>query len=316
MVKPKGLAIIAVGGNALILSPDKQSIHDQYLAAAQTVHHIAQMISNGWNVVITHGSGPQVGFILRRSELAIGEIAPVPMDYADADIQGAVGYMFTRALHNEFLKRGLKKHAAALVTQVLVNRNDPAFANPAKPIGPQLDEKTAKQRAAEHGWTIVEDAGRGWRRTVPSPTPQAIVELEQISLLANAGTVVIACGGGGIPVFEDETGAHQGAEAVVDKDLSSSLLARDLNADLFLVSTAIEQVAVNFNTPEQEWLDKLNIAQAEALLAENQFDPGSMGPKIEAMIDYLKNGGTRGIITDPANISRALAGKTGTHFIP
>jgi carbamate kinase len=316
MVKSKGLAIIAVGGNALILSPDKQSIHDQYQAAAQTVHHIVEMITNGWNVIITHGSGPQVGFILRRSELAIGEVAPVPMDYADADIQGAVGYMFARALHNEFHKRGLKKSAAALVTQVLVNRNDPAFANPTKPIGPQLDEQTAKQRAAEQGWTIVEDAGRGWRRAVPSPMPQAIVELEQISLLANAGTVVIACGGGGIPVYEDETGAHHGAEAVIDKDFASSLLARDLNADLFLVSTAVEQVAINFNTPEQEWLGTLTIAKAEALLAENHFDPGSMGPKVEAMIDYLKDGGTCGIITDPSNISRALEGKTGTRFIP
>ncbi|MEE2759843.1 MAG: carbamate kinase, partial [Pseudomonadota bacterium] len=204
MVDSKGTVVIAVGGNSLIVSEDRQAIPDQYEAAVATVKRIVNMIEAGWNVVITHGSGPQVGFILRRSELAIREVAPVPMDYADADIQGAIGYMFQRALHNEFVKRNIPKRAVAVVTQVLVDGGDPAFTNPTKPIGPQLSEATAKERAAELGWVVKKDAGRGWRRVVPSPKPVEILEMEQISLISSEGYVVIACGGGGIPVLTNE----------------------------------------------------------------------------------------------------------------
>ena len=310
----KRLAVVAVGGNALIIDKAHQSIPDQYAAAAQTAHYVADMVEAGWNVVLTHGNGPQIGFILRRSELSIKEVTPVPMDYAGADIQGAIGYMFDRAFRNEFRRRAIARKPIAVVTQTLVDRNDPAFANPTKPIGSHFDEATARRIAAEQGWTVKEDAGRGWRRVVPSPRPKAIVELDEIRFLADAGYLVIACGGGGIPVIEDANGDLTGVEAVVDKDFASSLLARDMRADLLLVSTGVERVAVDFNTPQQKWLDRLTLAEARRLHAADQFDKGSMGPKIEAIIEYLEGGGGEGLITNPQNIGRALAGETGTRI--
>lgn len=315
MVKDRGLAVIGVGGNSLIVSEDKQGILDQAAAAEATVHHIADAIADGWNVVITHGSGPQVGFILRRSEIASEEVAPVPMDYADADIQGAVGYMFQRALHNEFHRRGLNRRAVAVVTQVKVEASDPAFDHPEKPIGPHLDEQTARRRAKELGWAIAEDSGRGWRRVVPSPQPQEIVELEQIKLLAGAGYVVIACGGGGIPVLTGADGEIRGVEAVVDKDLASSLLATDMGADLFLLSTSVEKVALNFNTPDEKWLERVTLDEANGYADEGHFAAGSMGPKVMAMTRFIENGGGRGVITDPDHIEPALRGEAGTNFI-
>jgi carbamate kinase len=270
------------------------------------------MVAAGWNVVITHGSGPQVGFILRRSEIALGEVPPVPMDYAAADLQGAIGYMFQRALRNEFKRRGLQRSAIAVVTQVLVDRNDPAFADPAKPIGSHMDEPTARRRATELGWIVREDAGRGWRRVVPSPLPQGIVEIDEIEHLVTAGHVVIACGGGGIPVCQGDDGDLHGVEAVIDKDLASSMLARELNADLLVISTSVARVAINFGRPDQRWLERLTRAEAEAYLAEGHFAEGSMAPKIRAIIAYLERPGRRGLITDPPNIGRALDGQAGT----
>ena len=309
-------AVVAVGGNSLIVDREHESIPDQSAAAAGTAHHIADMVAAGWNMVITHGSGPQVGFILRRSEIALGEVPPVPMDYAAADLQGAIGYMFQRALRNEFRRRALNRSAIAVVTQVLVDRNDPAFAVPAKPIGSHMDEETARRRAAELGWIVREDAGRGWRRVVPSPLPQGIVEIDEIEHLVTAGYVVIACGGGGIPVFQGDDGDLRGVEAVIDKDLASSMLARELNADLFVISTSVARVAVNFGRPDQRWLERLTRAEAEAYLAEGHFAAGSMAPKIRAIIAYLDRPGRRGLITDPANIGRALDGQAGTLIVP
>jgi carbamate kinase len=306
------IAVVAVGGNSLIVDREHESIPDQSAAAAITAHHIADMVAAGWNVVITHGSGPQVGFILRRSEIALGEVPPVPMDYAAADLQGAIGYMFQRALRNEFRRRGLQRSAIAVVTQVLVDRNDPAFADPAKPIGSHMDEEVARRRAAELGWIVREDAGRGWRRVVASPLPQGIVEIDEIEHLVSAGYLVIACGGGGIPVFQGDDGDLQGVEAVIDKDLASSMLARELNADLFVISTGVPRVAINFGRPDQRWLEQLTRAEAERYLAEGHFAEGSMAPKIRAIIAYLDRPGRRGLITDPPNIGRALAGQAGT----
>jgi carbamate kinase len=305
-------AVVAVGGNSLIIDPKHESIPDQSKAAAITAHHIADMVAAGWNVVITHGSGPQVGFILRRSEIALGEVPPVPMDYAAADLQGSIGYMFQRALRNEFRRRNLQRSAIAVVTQVLVDRNDPAFADPAKPIGSHMDEERARRLAAELGWIVREDAGRGWRRVVPSPLPQGIVEIDEIEHLVSAGYVVIACGGGGIPVFQGDDGDLEGVEAVIDKDLASSMLARELNADLFVISTGVPRVAINFGRPDQRWLEQLTRAEAERYLAEGHFAEGSMAPKIRAIIAYLDRPGRRGLITDPPNIGRALAGQAGT----
>ncbi len=315
MTSGKKTAVVAVGGNSLIVDENHQAIPDQYEAAVTTVKCIVDMMEDGWNIVLTHGSGPQVGYILRRSELAIEEVAPVPMDYADADIQGAVGYMFQRAFRNEFVKRGIKKDAVAVVSQVLVDRADPAFGNPTKPIGPQLDEATAKARAAELGWVVKDDAGRGWRRVVPSPSPRKILELAQINLLAEGGYVVIACGGGGIPVVENEKGYLVGVEAVVDKDLASSLLASDLKADLFVITTAVDRVAVDYGTAEEEWLDTLELARAKELYQAGQFDPGSMGPKVLAMIQFLEHGGAKGIITSPENLTKSIKNASGTMFV-
>jgi len=307
-------AVIAVGGNSLIVDEFHQAIPDQYEAAVTTVKRIVDIMESGWNVVVTHGSGPQVGYILRRSEIAIKEVAPVPMDYADADIQGAVGYMFQRAMHNEFVKRGMARNAIAVVSQVLVDQADPAFKNPTKPIGPQLNEATAKERANELGWTVRGDVGRGWRRVVPSPIPQEILELKQIELLARNGFIVIACGGGGIPVIENEKKYLLGVEAVIDKDLASSLLASDLKADVFIITTGVDRVAVHFNTLDEEWLDRLTLDRARELYESERFDPGSMGPKILAMINFLENDGSRGIITSPENLESALNDSSGTIF--
>jgi carbamate kinase len=315
MASTNRLAVVAVGGNSLILDKDHESIPDQSREAAITVHHIVDMIAAGWNVVITHGTGPQVGFILRRSELAQEEVPPVPMDYADADLQGGIGYMFIKALYNEFRKRRIDRKAVAIITQTLVDRNDPAFTDPSKPIGSQMDEATARRLAARQGWIVKEDAGRGWRRVVPSPLPRTIIEMAAINLLARSGLVVIACGGGGIPVVEDEEGNLTGVEAVIDKDLASSLLARGIGADLLMVSTGVEKVAINFTRPDRQWLDHMTVAEAKKHFADNQFDRGSMGPKIQAVIEFLEGGGSTGLITNPPNIGRALAGETGTFIV-
>jgi carbamate kinase len=309
------LAVVAIGGNSLIRDKGHESILDQSREAAITAHHIAEMIATGWNVVITHGTGPQVGFILRRSELALEEVPPVPMDYADADLQGGIGYMFLKALYNEFRDRRIDRKAVAIITQTMVDRNDPAFADPSKPIGSHMDEQTARRLASQQGWIAKEDAGRGWRRVVPSPSPKTIVEMAAINLLARSGFVVIACGGGGIPVVEDEEGNLAGVEAVIDKDLASSLLARGIGAELLLVSTAVEKVAINFNRPDQQWMDRMTVAEAKRHFADNQFDKGSMGPKIQAVIEFLEGGGWMGLITNPPNIGRALAGETGTFIV-
>jgi len=309
------LAVVAVGGNALIRDKAHESIPDQSREAVITTHHIAEMIAAGWNVVITHGTGPQVGFILRRSELALEEVPPVPMDYADADLQGGIGYMFLKALYNEFRTQKIDRKAVAIITQTLVDRNDPAFADPSKPIGSHMNEETAQRLARRQGWIVKEDAGRGWRRVVPSPQPKTIVELDAINLLARSGFVVIACGGGGIPVVQDEEGNLIGVEAVIDKDLASSLLARGIGADLLLVSTGVEKVAINFNTPDRRWLDRMSVAEAKKHYADNQFDRGSMGPKIQAVIEFIEGGGQTGLITNPENIGRALAGETGTFIV-
>lgn len=286
----------------MIKDETHRSVADQYEAGRESMHHIADMIATGWKVVVSHGNGPQVGFIYRRSELSLHELHPVPMDYCGADTQGAIGYMFTRALYNEFLSRGIAQKAVAVVTQTVVDRNDPGFQNPSKPIGSFMDEATAKARAAEQGWVVVEDAGRGWRRVVASPIPRRIVEAEQIRTLIDAGFVVVGVGGGGIPVIEEPDGSLSGVEAVIDKDFGSALLANMIQADLFLISTAVEKVAINFKKPGEKWLDQLTLAGAKQYMAEGHFAKGSMLPKIQAIIRFLENGGKQALITNPENI--------------
>jgi len=312
----KKVAVVAVGGNSLITDPKKKTIDDQYTAAAASMGHIADMIEAGWDVIISHGNGPQVGFILRRSELAIGELHPIWMDYAVADTQGAIGYMFQRALRNEFRRRGIEKEAVTVVTQVLVDSHDPAFDNPTKPIGSFMDYETAAERARELGWVVVEDAGRGYRRVVPSPIPRQILETSAIKTLVSEGFVVIACGGGGIPVFAKENGDLRGVEAVIDKDYASSLLAQSLNADLYLIATAVEQVALHFKTPNQRWIAQMTAAEAELYIQQGHFAKGSMEPKVDSIVQHIKNGGKLGMITTPWNIQAALNGDTGTRIVP
>lgn len=307
------LAVVAVGGNSLIKDEKHKAIPDQYAATVETSVHIAGMIEQGWDVVLTHGNGPQVGFILRRSELSRGELHDVPLDYCGADTQGAIGYMFQRALRNEFKKRGIKKQAATVVSQVLVDANDPAFQNPSKPIGSFMNQAIASAHKEKEGWAVVEDAGRGWRRVVPSPMPQALVERDAVEQLIKAGFVVICSGGGGIPVIE-KNGELVGVEAVIDKDFAGSLLARSIRADLFLISTAVEKVALNYNKPDQKWLDRMTLAEAKQYLAEGHFHKGSMGPKIQAIVWFLEAGGKEALITNPENIERALRGETGTRI--
>jgi carbamate kinase len=309
------LAVVALGGNALILDKNRKTIPDQFDAVKETVKHITDMIADGWQVVITHGNGPQVGFILRRSELSLHELHPVPLDYCGADTQGAIGYMIQKALRNEFKARGINKKAVTVVTQVEVGSDDPAFDNPSKPIGSFLDEDTAKQRM-KNGQFFVEDAGRGWRQVVPSPRPKRIIEIEAIRSLVENKFIVIAVGGGGIPVVEKPSGFIRGIEAVIDKDFASGLLAKLINADLLLITTAVEKVALNFNQPNQEWINQMTVAEAEKFIEEGHFAPGSMLPKIMAIVSFLKNGGKQALITDPLNIKRALNGETGTWVIP
>ncbi len=309
------LCVLAIGGNALIRDRAHESIPDQYEMVTRIAADIAGMIEAGWNVVVTHGNGPQVGFILRRSEISIDEVPPVPMDYAGADIQGAVGWMFVRALRNEFGRRRMPRQAVAVVTQTVVDRDDPAFADPSKPIGSHMDEAKAKRLAKKYHWTVREDAGRGWRRVVPSPKPRSIVETEVIRQMVGAGYLVVACGGGGIPVVEDAAGDLQGVEAVIDKDLASSLLARSLGAEALVLPTGVEKVALDFNKPSQRWVDSLTLEEARRHYLEGQFEKGSMGPKVAALIDFIGGGGRLGLITNAPNLARALRGETGTRVV-
>ncbi len=308
------VAVVAIGGNSLIKDKQHVEVKYQWEAVRETCRHIADMIEEGWDVVVTHGNGPQVGFILRRNELAAHEVHMTPMDIIVADTQGSIGYMLQQALDNEFRRRGMQKLAYTVVTQVLVDKGDPAFQHPTKPIGGFLTKEEAEKFAAE-GWPVVEDAGRGWRRVVPSPEPKAIVERPAIEQAVRNGWIVIATGGGGIPVVETEDGSLQGVAAVIDKDKASSLLAREIRADLFLISTAVEKVAINFGKPNQKWLDRMTVEEAKRYIAEGHFAPGSMLPKVEACIRFLEAGGKEAIITNPENITRALRGETGTRIV-
>jgi carbamate kinase len=318
MTKRK-VAVVAIGGNSLIKDKQHQTVEDQYQAAKETTHHIADMIEAGWDVAIGHGNGPQVGFILRRSEIAhkAEGMHEVPLDVCGADTQGAIGYALQQTLQNELYRRGIQKPVATIITQVLVDKEDTAFKNPSKPIGGFMDEAEAVQRRQEMGWSVVEDAGRGWRRVVASPLPKEVVELDSIQALINAGVVVITVGGGGIPVVDQGEGIYAGTAAVIDKDFASSLLAQLIHADLLLISTAVEKVALDFGKPNQKWIDRMTLAEARQYLAEGaHFAKGSMAPKIQAIIWFLENGGQQAIITNPENIGRALKGETGTWIVP
>ncbi len=309
------VAVVAIGGNSLIKDKAHVEVKYQWEAVRETCRHIADLIAEGWDVVVTHGNGPQVGFILRRNELAAHEVHTTPLDVIVADTQGAIGYMLQQSLDAEFDRRGMHRRAITIVTQVIVDPNDPAFQQPSKPIGGFLTEEEAKRFAAE-GWPVVEDAGRGWRRVVASPEPVEIVEEAAIRDAVRQGWTVIAVGGGGIPVVREADGRLRGVAAVIDKDRASSLLASRIGADLFLISTAVERVALHFGKPNQRWLDRMTISEAKQYIAEGHFAAGSMLPKVEACIRFLEAGGSQAIITNPENITRALRGESGTWIVP
>jgi carbamate kinase len=304
-----------VGGNSLILDNNKKSVQDQYLACVQTCKEIALIIQKGHRVVITHGNGPQVGYILRRSEIARNELHEVPLDSCGADSQGAIGYQMQMAMFNVMRDWKVRPPVATVITQTLVDREDKSFQNPTKPVGSFMSEADAKAHKEKDGWAVVEDAGRGFRRVVASPRPKQIMELDAIKTLIESGAVVVSTGGGGIPVTIDAKGEMHGAEAVIDKDLASSLLAREIKADVLVISTAVEKVAINFNKPNQKNIDRMTLAEAKQYLAEGHFAPGSMKPKIEAVIEYLEGGGKEALITDPAHLAPAFEGKAGTWIV-
>jgi carbamate kinase len=311
-----GTAIVAFGGNALVTDAAHDSIPQQYETVSRTVPPLIDMVEQGWKLVVSHGNGPQVGFILRRSELAQDEVDPIPVDYAVADTQGAIGYMFVKALRNELARRGLSRPVVAVVTHSVVSLDDPAFENPTKPVGSFLAEAKAKEMAATLGWTIAEDAGRGWRRTVASPQPTEILETDLIRGLLDDGAIVVAVGGGGIPVTLESDGTVVGVEAVVDKDLASGLLAHDLGADLLMIPTGVPRVAIGFGTPEEKWLDSITVEEARDYIASGQFGKGSMEPKVEAVADFVATTpGATGVIGAAEEIPAILAGTSGTRIV-
>ncbi len=309
------LAVLAIGGNSLIKDKNHIALSWQYEAVKETSTYIADLIEEGLNIVITHGNGPQVGFIYRRGELARHELPLIPLDICGADTQGAIGYMIQKALLNEFRKRNISKKVTVVVTQTIVDRDDPSFTFPTKPIGSFMSEEEALTHKRESGWKIIEDAGRGFRRVVPSPMPREIIELDVIKLLVESGYIVIAAGGGGIPVIRNEQGDLEGVEAVIDKDLGSSLLARNLNADTFMISTGIDAVYLNFKEENQRAIRNATLSEMKRYMAEGHFKPGSMKPKIEAILQFLEGGGEKAIITSPENLLKTVRGECGTTIL-
>ena len=306
------LTVLAIGGNSLIKDKNHIALSWQYETLKETAKSIVDLIAEGLIMVITHGNGPQVGFIYRRGELARHELPLIPLDICGADTQGAIGYMIQKALLNEFRKRGIAKKVTTVVTQTIVDRDDPSFEYPTKPIGSFMSEEEALANKNELGWQVVEDAGRGFRRVVPSPIPIEIIELDVIRLLVERGYIVVAAGGGGIPVIRNEQGELEGVEAVIDKDLGSSLLARNLGADTFIILTAVDAVYLNFGKENEKPILRSTLPEIKQYMAEGHFKPGSMKPKIEAIIQFLEGGGRKAIITSPKILLRATKGETGT----
>jgi carbamate kinase len=308
--------LIAIGGNSLIRDGQRGTIAEQFENSRTTARQIGALVAAGWRVVVTHGNGPQVGFILLRSELVTDDptIPRLSLDMAVADSQGGLGYIIGNALVSELGRLGHRDRVACLLTQTVVDADDPAFAEPAKPIGAFFSAEAARVHQTRDHWAMVEDAGRGYRRVVASPRPRRIVEAPAIRALLEAGFVVIAAGGGGIPVVETSPGVYRGVEAVVDKDLTSALLAATLDVPVLLLSTGVEKVAIRFRKPDQRNLERITVEEARHHLAAGEFPAGSMGPKIEAAIAFLEHDGREVVITSPDHLADAVAGRTGTRI--
>jgi len=308
------LAVVAVGGNSITRPDQRGTVLEQFENARETAGHIADMVARGYSVVVTHGNGPQVGGILLRAEMAAHVVPPVPLDSCVANTQGGMGYMLQQVLGTELRSRGIEREVATVVTQVVVDADDPAFERATKPIGPFYTREEAERKRDEKGWDVVEDANRGWRRVVPSPLPKRIVEARSIQGLLDSGSIVIAVGGGGVPVVKDDDGNLRGVEAVIDKDHASRLIGNSIGAQLLLISTAVEQVSLHHGQENEVSLPRLTVADARVYYDEGHFPPGSMGPKVLAGIRFIENGGEEVVITTPESIIRALDGETGTHM--
>jgi carbamate kinase len=311
----KPIAVIAIGGNSLVLPGQRGTFEEQQSRARTICEGIAEVLAAGYRLVLTHGNGPQVGDALLRSDLAQSELPPLRLDVCDAETQGSIGYLLQQTLKNTLAERGLRPGVVSMVTQVVVDPEDPAFRNPSKPIGPFYPFADAAKPKRDLGWTMVEDAGRGWRRIVASPRPLEIIELDAIRACLDAGIVVIAAGGGGIPVVR-RRGGLEGIEAVIDKDRASSLLARNLRAELLLFSTSVDRVTLHFGKPDELPLERLTWENAKHYLQQGEFPPGSMGPKIEAALEFLEAGGCRAVIASAENIAGALRHEKGTEILP
>ena len=309
--RPKRV-LITLGGNAILPARGTGTFEEQCAITRLTMQPIAELIRDGIEVVLSHGNGPIVGNILIRNEAAREQIPPMPLDVCGADSQGGIGYMMQQSLQNELRRHGIDRTVVTAVTQIVVDERDPAFRRPTKPIGPFYPEERARLLAKEKGWTIVEDAGRGYRRVVPSPRPLEVIEIEAIRGLVDDGIVVIAGGGGGIPVSRQWDGALHGVEAVIDKDLASSLLARLLGCDTLVIVTGVDRVAVHFGKPEQRDLDLVTVEELEKFQKEGHFPAGNMGPKVQAAVEFIRGGGQEVIITSPEKARDALEGTTGT----
>ncbi len=310
------IVLVAMGGHAFMQRGETGSIEDHERNAAAICGSLMTLVDRGYNLVITHGNGPQVGNLLIQNEMTRDTVPSMPLDVLVANTEGFLGYVLQQALLNHLRRRQIQRYVVTMITQVIVERDDPAFQTPTKPIGPFLSQEQAEERRDRLGWKIVDDSGRGWRRLVASPRPVRVVQRMMIRDSARAGHIVVACGGGGIPIIRKEgTNDYEGVEAVIDKDLTSSVLAQEIGADLLIVLTDVEQVYVNHRKPDQRTLGAVTIEEIEDLYAAGHFPPGSMGPKIEAIISFLKTGGKRGLITNPASLNEALDGRAGTHFV-
>jgi len=309
------IVLVAMGGHAFMQKGEKGTIDDHERSADAIGAVVMSLVERDYQIVITHGNGPQVGTLLLQNEVARNDAPPMPLDVLVAMTEGSLGYILQQSLLNHLRKKEIRRYVVTVVTQVLVDEADPAFRNATKPIGPFLTREEAERRRDELGWKVQEDSARGWRRLVPSPAPIKVIQRHMIRDAARAGHIVVACGGGGIPIKTDAEGRYAGIEAVIDKDLTSSVLASDIGADLFVILTSVPQVYVEFGTPSQRPLGAVTLEEIEDLYRAGHFPPGSMGPKIEAVIRYLKAGGKRALITDPTSLPHALEGRAGTHLV-
>jgi len=306
-------AVLALGGNAIIQPGQKGTISEQFKNTRESLGGIVELIRQGYQLAITHGNGPQVGNMLIQQMAGIDRgIAPLPLGVLNAATEGTMGYMIEQSLQNRLIKSNIKKEVITIATQVLVDKNDPSIQNPTKPVGPFYTKEQAEVLKAEYGWTIVEDAGRGYRQVVPSPIPKEIIPFHTIKSLVEQGQIVIACGGGGIPVYREEDGTLEGVDAVIDKDFASGLLAKEIEADLLVILTGVDRVAINFGKENQQDLESMTVSEAKKHLEDGQFPKGSMGPKIAAAIRFIEEGGNKVLITSIERIVDAFEGKTGT----